>query len=394
MSYYPPGHPYHRPEHDNTWWLNTSRGSNSSDSSSLGNTSSVGTLFSDSANSQDRNWKNGKVWTAVARDSNNGIRRGWSTSSSESCSSSRGGWINPCPSAEISSNSSGEDSRGASSRPSPGDQRPATRQSVQTDRVQRVANDIRAWGISTHNSLQSSGTKPAPASRLRPVDCSSLDTTRTAGQAARESPSIEASPVRPSSIQPSPQPCPACSLHSWQDSWSVWRISFPSSGSSGRIRLPSSSRCLWRISFPSSGSSGRIRLPSSSWCLWGSCLLPITGTSSINIPCSPWGLWGICLQSLGNPRRLSIPSSPEPGCGAQETERLLASADRSVEPRLTAPSQDQELRYQPAVELRLTAQPDIPHCSVVTPHYTALATALCLFLIVNANKFRNFTIGF
>ena len=153
-NYYPPGHPYHRPEHDNMWWLNTSRGSNSSDSSSLGNTSSVGTLFSDSANSQDRNWKNGKVWTAVARDSNNGIRRGWSTSSSESCSSSRGGWINPCPSTGISSSSSGEDSRGASSRPSPGDQRPATRQSVQTDRVQRVANDIRAWGISTHNSLQ------------------------------------------------------------------------------------------------------------------------------------------------------------------------------------------------------------------------------------------------
>ena len=153
-TYYPPGHPYHRPEHDNTWWLNTSRGSNSSDSSSLGNTSSVGTLFSDSANSQDRNWKNGKVWTAVARGSDNGIRRGWSTSSSESCSSSRGGWINPCPSTEISSSSSGEDSRGASSRPSPGDQRPVTRQSVQTERVQRVANDIRAWGISTHNSLR------------------------------------------------------------------------------------------------------------------------------------------------------------------------------------------------------------------------------------------------
>ena len=91
----------------------------------------------------------------MARDSNNCIRRGWSTSSSESCSSARGGWVDPCPRAETSSHSSGEDSRGASSRPSPSPLRPVTRQSLQTDRVQRLASDIRAWGINTHNSLRS-----------------------------------------------------------------------------------------------------------------------------------------------------------------------------------------------------------------------------------------------
>ena len=137
-SFYPPGHPFHQPEHASQWWLNTSGGSHSSDSSSLGNNSSVGTLFSDSANSQDRNWRNGKVWTSVARDSTNCIRRGWSTSSSESCSSTRGGWVDPCPSAETGSHSSGEDLRGASSRPSTSPLRPVTRQSLQTDRVQRV----------------------------------------------------------------------------------------------------------------------------------------------------------------------------------------------------------------------------------------------------------------
>ena len=172
MSYHPPGHPFHRPEHASQWWLNTSGGSHSSDSSSLGNTSSVGTLFSDSANSQDRNWKNGKVWTSVARDSTNCIRRGWSTSSSESCSSARGGWVNPCPSAETSSHSSGEDSRGATSRPSPSVLRPVTRQSLQTDRVQRVASDIRAWGISTHNSLRAQEpNRPQPQDLDRLTAC-------------------------------------------------------------------------------------------------------------------------------------------------------------------------------------------------------------------------------
>ena len=147
-AYYPPGHPYHKPKHNNNWWLN---------SSSLGNTSSVGTLFSDSANSQDRNWKNRKVWTSLSRGSDNearGVRRGWSTSSSESGSSSRGGWINPCPSTEVSSSSSGEDSRGAISRTSPGDQRPVTQQSIQTERIQRAASEIRAWGVSAHNSFR------------------------------------------------------------------------------------------------------------------------------------------------------------------------------------------------------------------------------------------------
>ena len=178
MSYYPPGHPYHHPEHDNQWWLNTSGGSHSSDSSSLGNTSSVGTLFSDSANSQDRNWKNGKVWTAVARDSNNGIRRGWSTSSSESCSSARGGWINPCPSAEASSHSSGEDSHGASSRPSPGGLRPVTRQSAQTDRCAASSQRYQSLGHQHTQQPQGSRTQPATASRLGPSDCSPLDQTQ------------------------------------------------------------------------------------------------------------------------------------------------------------------------------------------------------------------------
>ena len=155
-GYFPPGHPYHKPEQSNNWWLNTSRGGNSSDSS-LGTTSSCGTLFSDSANSQDHNWRNGKVWTSLSMGSDNvarGVRRGWSTSSSESGSSARGGWINPCPSTEVSSSSSGEDSRGASSRASPGDQRPDTRQSVQTERVQRAASEIRALGVSVHNSFR------------------------------------------------------------------------------------------------------------------------------------------------------------------------------------------------------------------------------------------------
>ena len=155
-GYFPPGHPYHKPEQSNNWWLNTSRGGNSSDSS-LGTTSSCGTLFSDSANSQDHNWRNGKVWTSLSVGSDNearGVRRGWSTSSSESGSSTRGGWINPCPSTEVSSSSSREDSRGASSRASPGDQQPVTRQSVQTERVQRAASEIRAWGISVHNSFR------------------------------------------------------------------------------------------------------------------------------------------------------------------------------------------------------------------------------------------------
>ena len=154
-NFYPPGHPFHQSEHASQWWLNTSGGSHSSDSSSLGAHSSVGTLFSDSANSQDRNWKNGKIWTSVARDSHNCIRRGWSTSSSESCSSARGSRVDSSPRAEASPHSSGEDPRGASSRPSPSPLRPVTRQSLQTDRFHSLASDIRAWGISTHNSLRS-----------------------------------------------------------------------------------------------------------------------------------------------------------------------------------------------------------------------------------------------
>ena len=220
MSYYPLGHPFHRPEHANQWWLNTSGGSHSSDSGSLGNTSSVGTLFSDSANSQDRNWKNGKVWTSMVRDSTNCIRRGWSTSSSESCSSARGGWVNPCPSAETSSHCSGEGLHvGASSRPSPSGLQPVTRQSLQTDQVQRVASDIRAWGISTHNSLRAQEPNRPTTPRLGPSDCSPLDQAWTAGQTARKSPSLEDSPVLdPPPFSPAHSPVPACSLHSWQGS--------------------------------------------------------------------------------------------------------------------------------------------------------------------------------
>ena len=198
-SFHPTGHPLHLSEHTSQWWSHTSGDGHSSDSSSLGAHSSVGTLFSDSANSQDPNWKNGKIWTSVARDSHNCIQRGWSTSSSESCSSARGSRVNSSPRAEASPHSSGENPRGsrvnsspraeasphssgenprgsrvnsspraeasplssgeyprgASSRPTPSPLRPVTRQSLQTDRVHSLASDIRAWGISTHNSLRS-----------------------------------------------------------------------------------------------------------------------------------------------------------------------------------------------------------------------------------------------
>ena len=137
-----------------------------------------------------------------------------------------------------------------------------------------------------------------------------------------------------------------------------------------------------------------ICVPSSPWSLWGICLPSLGISRRINVPCSPRSLWGICLPSLGISRRLSVPSSPRPGCSSQEMERLLASEVGSVEPRLTVPTRDQEPRYRPAVEPHLTAPPYIPHCSVVTPHYTALATAHCLCSIINANKFQNVTIGF
>ena len=67
LHYYPPGHPFHQPtparadsnrSSTASWRSGPSRGGNSSDSS-VGTLSSCGTLFSDSGNSQDRNWKNG-----------------------------------------------------------------------------------------------------------------------------------------------------------------------------------------------------------------------------------------------------------------------------------------------------------------------------------------------
>ena len=141
-------------EHTSQWWSTTSGDGHSSDSSSLGAQSSIGTLFSDSGNSQEPNWKNGKVWTSLARDSNNCVQRGWSTSSSGSCTSARDGQGDPNPRAEASLHPSGEDLRGTSSLPSPSPLRPVTRQSLQTARVHSLASDLFALGMATHNSLR------------------------------------------------------------------------------------------------------------------------------------------------------------------------------------------------------------------------------------------------
>ena len=89
--YYPPGHPFHQPTLERTnsgsltasWRSGPAGGGNTSDSS-LGTLSSCGTFFSDSANSQDRNWRNGRVWTTLSVGSDSevrGSRGGWSPSS-------------------------------------------------------------------------------------------------------------------------------------------------------------------------------------------------------------------------------------------------------------------------------------------------------------------------
>ena len=146
--------PLYLTEHTSQWWSTTSGDGHSSDSSSLGAQSSIGTLFSDSGNSQEPNWKNGKVWTSLDLDANNCVQRGWSTSSSGSCTSARDGQGDPNPRAEASLHPSGEDLRGTSSPPGPSPQRPVTRQSLQTARVQSLASDLFALGVATHNSLQ------------------------------------------------------------------------------------------------------------------------------------------------------------------------------------------------------------------------------------------------
>ena len=57
-----------------SWKSGPSGGGNSLDSS-VGTLSSCGTLFSDSGNSQDRNWKNGRVWTSLSVGSDNDYQR-------------------------------------------------------------------------------------------------------------------------------------------------------------------------------------------------------------------------------------------------------------------------------------------------------------------------------
>ena len=175
--YYPPGHPFHQPtpvradsnrSSTASWRSGPSGGRNSSDSS-LGTLSSCGTLFSDSGNSQDRNWRNGRVWTPLSIGSDNevrGSRGSWSTSSSDSGSSSggsSGGWDNPCHSTGASAEE--DEARGPNLRADHGDQRPVTRQSLQTARVLQAVSDLRSWGNRASQQLLSSGTQQASTQR-------------------------------------------------------------------------------------------------------------------------------------------------------------------------------------------------------------------------------------
>ena len=164
--------------------------------------------------------------------------------------------------------------------------------------------------------------------------------TRTAGEAARECSTTEASSVRTSTVQSSSQPGPSSSSHSW----SIWGICLPSTGSSRRICVPCSPWSLWGICLPILGISRRICVPCSPWSLWGICLPSLGISRRICVPCSPWSIWRIRLPSSGC-SGIYIPSSLRPGCSSQETERLLASEVRSVESRLTAPTRDQEPQY-------------------------------------------------
>ena len=320
-SFHPTGHPLHLSEHTSQWWSNTSGDGHSSDSSSLGAHSSVGTLFSDSANSQDPNWKNGKIWTSVARDSHNCIQRGWSTSSSESCTSARDSRVDSSPRAEASPHSSGEDQRGASSRPSPSPLRPVTRQSLQTDRVYSLASDIRAWGISTHNSLRSQ-----EPSRPQSQDLDLLTArhwTRLGLQARQPgSPSGLRTPrFDPSAFNPPHSPLRPVSYIPGRAASIFGGSAFRALDSLGESSSPAPRGVFGGSAFQASGTPGTI-LHGSPQHLWGSCSLP-TWPLNLNIPCASWGLWWVCVPCPGGTSRPSLPSSTEPGSCAQETKGHL-----------------------------------------------------------------------
>ena len=138
--YYPPGHPFHQPTLERAdsdcsstaSWRSAPSGCGNSSDSSLGTLSSCGTLFSDSGNSQDGNWRNGRVWTSLAVGSDSVVRgssRDWSSTTTGLGSGARGGsggWTDP--QCNTGADTEEDEAGGSNLQADRGGQRPYTQQ--------------------------------------------------------------------------------------------------------------------------------------------------------------------------------------------------------------------------------------------------------------------------